>query len=195
MRIVGGRLRGRALKGPRSQAVRPTSDRLRETLFNILEHGYGLPQPNTRVLDLFAGTGALALEAISRGAAQAVLVEIGAEGRGLIRDNVESLGLTGVTRVLRRDATELGRAGTISPFDLVFCDPPYGKGLGERALAAAAAGGWLRPDALCVLEERAGTELYLPAGIEPLERREAGESQLVLARMLSVDPHELLAGT
>lgn len=183
------------MKGPRSQAVRPTSDRLRETLFNILEHGYGLPQPETRVLDLFAGTGALALEAISRGAAQAVLVEIGAEGRGLIRDNVETLGLTGVTRILRRDATELGKAGTISPFDLVFCDPPYGKGLGERALAAAASGGWLRPDALCVLEERAGTEVTLPAGIEPLESREAGESQLILARVRLGVPHEFLAGT
>jgi len=162
MRIVGGRLRGRPLAGPRSQDIRPTSDRLRETLFNILHHAYGLPEAETRVLDLFAGTGV--------------------EGRGLIRSNIETLGLTGVTRILRRDATDLGKVGTNQPFDLVFCDPPYGKGLGEKALAAAAAGGWLKPDALCVLEERAGTEIALP-GFEMLDRRETGDSQLVFARV------------
>jgi 16S rRNA (guanine966-N2)-methyltransferase len=180
MRIVGGRLRGRTLAGPRSDAIRPTSDRLRESIFNILEHGYGLPAPGeTRALDLFAGTGALGLEAISRGASQALFVETSVEGRGLIRGNIEALGLTGVTRILRRDATDLGKAGTIPPFDLVFCDPPYGKGLGERALAAAAEGGWLNPGALCVLEERAGSKIAPPPGFELLEGREAGDSQLV----------------
>lgn len=179
MRIVGGRLRGRPLRGPRSQAIRPTSDRLRESLFNILEHGYRLPSPETRVLDLFAGTGALALEALSRGAAQAILVETGAEGRGAIRDNIEALGLTGATRLLRRDATDLGKAGNIPPFDLVFCDPPYGQGLGEKALGSAAGGGWLRPDALCVLEERADVTIALPPGFELQERREVGDSQLI----------------
>jgi 16S rRNA (guanine966-N2)-methyltransferase len=182
VRIVGGRFRGRPLAGPRSSEIRPTSDRLRESLFNILWHGYGLPLPETRVLDLFAGAGALGLEAISRGAAQVLFVESGVEGRGLIRRNIEVLGLTGVTRILRRDATDLGRVGTIAPFDLVFCDPPYGKDLGERALASAAAGGWLAPGALCVLEERAGAEIALPLGWECLERREAGDSQLVLSR-------------
>src|SRR5687768_14621773 len=155
MRIVGGRLKGRPLAGPRSNAIRPTSDRLRESLFNILQHVYGLPGSDTRVLDLFAGTGALGVEAISRGAAHALFVESSVEGRGLIRTNVEALGLTGITRILRRDATDLGRAGTIPPFDLVFCDPPYGKGLGEAAMASAAAGGWLKPEALCILEESA----------------------------------------
>ena len=184
MRIVGGRLKGRTLQGPRSDAIRPTSDRLRESLFNILAHGYGLPRPETRVLDLFAGTGALALEALSRGAAQALLVEAGVEGRGLIRSNVEALGLTGITRILRRDATDLGKAGTIAPFDLVFCDPPDGKGLGEAALASAAAGGWLTPDALCILEERGTEEIGLPPGFEALERREMGESQLLFASFL-----------
>src|SRR3712207_2762823 len=120
MRIVGGRFRGRGLTGPRSSAIRPTSDRLRESLFNILAHGYGLPREDTRVLDLFAGTGALGLEAISRGAAQALFVETGVEGRGAIRSNIEALGLTGVTRILRRDATDMGSVGTIIPFDLVF---------------------------------------------------------------------------
>jgi 16S rRNA (guanine966-N2)-methyltransferase len=182
MRIVGGRLRGRPLAGPRSHAIRPTSDRLRESLFNILAHSHGLPQAETRVLDLFAGTGALGLEAISRGAAQALFVETSVEGRGLLRQNIETLGLTGVTRILRRDATALGPVGTIQPFDLVFCDPPYGKGLGEKALQSAAQGGWLKPGAVCVLEERAGIEPVLPPGFEPLDRREAGDSQLALLR-------------
>jgi 16S rRNA (guanine966-N2)-methyltransferase len=182
MRIVGGRLKGRALAGPRSNAIRPTSDRLRETLFNILQHSYGLPQAETRVLDLFAGTGALGLEAISRGGAQALFVESGVEGRGIIRSNIETLGLTGVTRILRRDAADLGKVGTIRPFDLVFCDPPYGKGLGEKALASADAGGWLRPRALCVLEERAGVTIAQPPEFELLEQRAAGDSQLAFLR-------------
>jgi 16S rRNA (guanine966-N2)-methyltransferase len=182
MRIVGGRLRGRPLAGPRSSAIRPTSDRLRESLFNILIHSHGLPQPGTRVLDLFAGTGALALEAISRGAAQALFVETSVEGRGVLRINIESLGLTGVTRILRRDATDLGAAGTIQPFDLVFCDPPYGKGRGEAALASAALGGWLKPEALCVLEERGSVDVAVPAGFTVLDKREAGDSQLLFLR-------------
>jgi 16S rRNA (guanine966-N2)-methyltransferase len=182
MRIVGGRLKGRPLAGPRSNAIRPTSDRLRESLFNILQHVYGLPGSDTRVLDLFAGTGALGVEAISRGAAHALFVESSVEGRGLIRTNVEALALTGITRILRRDATDLGRAGTIPPFDLVFCDPPYGKGLGEAAMASAAAGGWLKPEALCILEESAAATIDLPPGFDSLERRAAGDSQLVFAR-------------
>jgi len=189
MRIVGGRLRGRPLAGPRSShtgpgAIRPTSDRLRESLFNILAHGHDLPQAETRALDLFSGTGALGLEAISRGAAQALFVETSVEGRGLLRQNIEALGLTGVTRILRRDATTLGNAGTVHPFDLVFLDPPYGKGLGETALRSAAEGCWLKPDALCVLEERAGVEVELPERFELLDRREAGDSQLLLLRFL-----------
>ena len=137
MRVVGGRFRGRPLAGPRTDAIRPTSDRLRESLFNILSHGYDLPRAETRVLDLFAGTGALGIEALSRGAASALFVESGVEGRGIIRANMETLGLNGVAKILRRDATDLGIAGTIAPFDLVFLDPPYGKGLGEKALASA----------------------------------------------------------
>jgi 16S rRNA (guanine966-N2)-methyltransferase len=182
MRIVGGRLRGRPLAGPRSNEIRPTSDRLRESLFNILAHAHGLPKPETRVLDLFSGTGALGLEAISRGAVQVLFVEAGVEGRGLIRQNIETLGLTGVTRILRRDATALGKAGTIQPFDLVFCDPPYGEGLGEKALRSAAEGGWLKPGALCLLEERAGSEVVPPADFDVLDRREAGDSQLLFFR-------------
>jgi 16S rRNA (guanine966-N2)-methyltransferase len=184
MRIVGGRFRSRPLAAPRSSSIRPTGDRLRESLFNILEHAYGLPTQETRVLDLFAGTGALGLEAISRGAAAALFVETGVEARALIRQNVEALGLTGATRLLRRDATSLGGAGTIAPFDLVFCDPPYGKGFGERALASAAEGGWLAEAAVCVLEERADVEVRLPPSLAAIDRRITGDSQLIFTRHL-----------
>src|SRR5437870_8113520 len=153
MRIVGGRLRGRALASPKSQVIRPSADRLRESLFNILAHGYGDPVAGARVLDLFAGTGALGLEAMSRGAAFALFVDDGAAARALIRANVEALGLGGTTRVFRRDATRLGPAHPVEPFSLVFADPPYGRGLAEKALTAARHGGWLAPDVLVVVED------------------------------------------
>src|SRR5262249_19164733 len=126
MRIVGGEFRGRTLKSPSSNEIRPTSDKLRESIFNILVHAYGNPVVDARVLDLFAGTGALALEAMSRGAKFALFVDEGAEARGIIRDNVEKLSLTGTTKIFRRDASKLGEIGAFAPFDLVFCDPPYG---------------------------------------------------------------------
>ena len=143
MRIVGGRLRGRALAAPKSQAIRPTADRLRESLFNILRHAYGDPISGARVLDLFAGTGALGIEALSRGAAFALFVDDGAEARALMRENVAALGLGGTTRIFRRDATQLGPAHPLEPFSLAFLDPPYGQGRAEQALASARAGGWL----------------------------------------------------
>src|SRR5438477_1879025 len=155
MRIVGGRLGGRTLLVPKSQAVRPTADRLRESLFNILVHGYGDPVSGARVLDLFAGTGALGLEAISRGAAFVLFVDDGAEARALLRENVATLGLGGTTRIFRRDATKLGEAHPVAPFNLVFLDPPYGKGHAEKALASAREGGWLALDTLIVVEEAA----------------------------------------
>jgi len=182
MRVVGGRFKGSRLAGPRSRDIRPTSDRLRESLFNILAHRFDLPGAQTRVLDLFAGTGALALEALSRGAAYAVMIETGTQGRGLIRENVETLGLTGATKIFRRDAANLGPAGTIAPFDLVFCDPPYGKGLGEKALASALAGGWIAPGGLVVMEESVDAAINMPAGLTVLEGRTAGDTQLVFAR-------------
>src|SRR5215475_1594705 len=138
MRIVGGQFKGRALVTPAGQATRPTSDRAREAVFNILAHApWSDGFEGKRVIDLFAGSGALGLEAISRGAAFALFVETDAAARGAIRDNIEALGLFGVTRIHRRDATDLGLkpAGLGDPFDLVFLDPPYGKGLGETALS------------------------------------------------------------
>jgi 16S rRNA (guanine966-N2)-methyltransferase len=179
MRIVAGRLKGRTLATPGGRAIRPTAERLRESVFNVLAHGlarHGVPfrMEGCRVLDLFAGTGALGIEALSRGAAFAVLVDEGTEARALMRANVEALGLGGATRLLRRDATRLGAVAPFEPFGLVFLDPPYGKGLGERALASALAGGWLRPGAVIVLEEAAGVDVTWPEGVTLLDTREAG---------------------
>src|SRR5215213_5112654 len=153
MRIVGGRLRGRVLAAPKSQAIRPTADRLRESLFNVLTHAYRDPISGARVLDLFAGTGALGFEALSRGAKFAQFVDNGAEARALLRQNVEALGLAAITRIFRRDATKLGPVHPTEPFSLVFLDPPYGKGLAEKALVSAHEGGWLTSEALIVVEE------------------------------------------
>ena len=182
MRIVGGRLRGRALAGPKSDAIRPTSDRLRETIFNVLAHAYDDPIEGARVIDLFAGTGAMGLEALSRGAAFCVFVDDGAQARGLIRENVEALGLGGATRLFRRDASRMGAAGQNPPASLVFCDPPYAKDLASRALKSCADGGWLSPGALAVVEEAQGSSLTLPAPFEELEVRDYGETKVVFAR-------------
>lgn len=183
MRVVAGRFRGRALAAPHDGAIRPTSDRVREALFNMLVHGApALSLGGVAVLDLFAGTGALGIEAISRGAAHCLFVDEDAEARGLIRDNVEAFGLTGATRIFRRDATLLGEAGKYGPFGLVFLDPPYGKGLGEKALASALAGGWLTDAAVVVLEEDAAADIVLPRGLTLLDRRTWGGTQVVFAR-------------
>ena len=182
MRIVGGRLGGRTLASPRSQAIRPTADRLRESLFNILIHAYGDPVTGARVLDLFAGTGALGLEALSRGAAFALFVDDAAEARALLRENIAALGLGGVTRIFRRDATRLGPAHPVEPFSLGFLDPPYGKGLAEKALVSARAGGWLAPGALVVVEEAADAAFMAPAGFEEVERRQYDDTEVVFLR-------------
>jgi 16S rRNA (guanine966-N2)-methyltransferase len=179
MRVVGGRLRGRALKGPQSQAIRPTADRLRESLFNILVHAYDDPIDGARVLDLFAGTGALGIEALSRGAAFALFVDDGVEARALLRANVETLGLGGTSKIYRRDATQLGPAHPMEPFSLVFADPPYGRGLAEKALASAREGGWLAAGALAIVEEAKSAAFIAPQGFEELERRAYDDSEFV----------------
>jgi 16S rRNA (guanine966-N2)-methyltransferase len=182
MRIVAGRFRGAALATPRGQDIRPTSDRVREAVFNILVHGLGVDLEGARVLDLFAGTGALGFEALSRGAAFALFVEESAEARGLLRRNAEALGVMGITKIYRRDATRLGEAGPQAPFGLVFADPPYGKALGEAALASATAGGWLTQDAVAVIEETAGAELTLPEGFALLDQRIYGSTAVYFLR-------------
>ena len=183
MRVVGGRLRSRPIAGPKSDSVRPTSDRLREALFNILTHSYGDPVAGARVLDLFAGTGALGIEAISRGADYALFVDEGVEARALLRDNVESLGLGGVTRIFRRDASRLGPAHPLDPFSLVFLDPPYGKSLAEKSLISARDGGWLMPEALLVVEEAADPGFKAPDGFAELERRRYDDAEFTFVRL------------
>lgn len=176
MRIVGGAFRGRALAAPSDMRIRPTTDRTREALFNVLEHRFAGRIERARVLDLFAGTGALGLEALSRGAAACLFVEEDAEARGLIRTNMETLGLNGRAKIFRRDATRLGEAGAIAPFSLVFADPPYGKGFAPPALAAALAGGWLEASALCVVEEALETAFEVPVGFSLVDTRAYGET-------------------
>jgi 16S rRNA (guanine966-N2)-methyltransferase len=182
MRVVGGRLKGRNLASPSGREIRPTADRLRESVFNILVHAYDNPIEDARVLDLFAGTGALGIEAVSRGAKFALFVDNGAEARALLRNNVETLGLGGTTKVYRRDATDLGPAHPVEPFSLVFLDPPYGKGLADKALASLRDGGWLTPGALLVVEEAKAAAFTAPAGFEELERRAYDDTEFVFLR-------------
>jgi len=184
MRIVGGAHRGTVLaevgQGDAAAHLRPTSDRVREALFNALCQGrWGDLVRDQRVLDLFAGTGALGLEALSRGAAQVTLVDDGAAARALIRSNIEKLRAMGHTRLYRRSATDLG-ANRGPGFGLVFLDPPYGQTLGAKALASAVAGGWLDVGATIVWEENAPQ--LPPAGFTPLDQRRYGETWITLLR-------------
>ena len=184
MRIVGGQYKGRAIAAPPGRDTRPTSDRARESLFNILAHAdWSSGVEGRRVLDLFAGSGALGLEAMSRGATFALFVETDSAARGAIRDNIETLGLFGTTRIHRRDATDLGvkPAGLGDPFDLVFLDPPYGKGLGERAMAALGEGGWITPQAVIMLEVGADEAPSLPA-FEILDERNYGAAKIIFLK-------------
>ena len=182
MRIIGGRLRGRALQAPASRAIRPTSERLRESIFDILSHRYPGRLEGARVIDLFAGSGALGMEALSRGASFTLFVDDGTEARALLRANVEALGLGGVTRIWRANATKLGKSPTGSRFTLAFLDPPYGKGLAGLALAALGAGAWLVEGALCIVEEAAKAEFATPEGFSVADERIYGDTKIAFLR-------------
>ena len=180
MRIVGGMLRGRPIRTPPGADTRPTSDRAREAIFNILAHAPWAPAlEDARILDLFAGSGAMGLEALSRGAASCLFVEQAEPALAAIRANLEALAASGRARLLRQDATRLSRRPEQeAPFDLAFLDPPYGKGLGEAALLALGAGGWLAEGAIAVLERAADEpRLDLP-GFELLDQRRYGAAQV-----------------
>ena len=185
MRIIAGRFRGKHLIAPSDDSIRPTADRVRESIFDILSSRIGADFDGLRVLDLFAGTGAMGLEALSRGASGVVFVETSAEARGILRDHIEAFGIGGVAKLLRRDATALGPSGTMGAFDLVFLDPPYGRGLGEKALISARDGGWLAPDATIVLEESRAAALELPDGFSLDDRREYGAAAVHFLSMTS----------
>ncbi|HZZ31955.1 MAG TPA: 16S rRNA (guanine(966)-N(2))-methyltransferase RsmD [Phenylobacterium sp.] len=185
MRIVSGSFRGKALAAPKGDSTRPTSDRARQAIFNILEHAaWSKGVQGARVIDLFAGSGALGFEALSRGAAFCLFVETDEAARGAIRENVDGMGLFGVTRVHRRDATDLGvRPGADGPaFDLAFLDPPYAKGLGEISLEKLAAGGWLAPGATVVFERGAGEPDFSVPGFTALDVRDYGAARVHFLR-------------
>lgn len=185
MRIVSGEFRGKALIAPKGEATRPTSDRARQAIFNILEHApWSTGLRDRRVIDLFAGSGALGFEALSRGAAFCLFVETDEAARGAIRENVDAMGLFGRTRVHRRSATDLGvRPGADGPaFDLAFLDPPYAKGLGEQALDRLGAGGWLETGAIVVFERGATEPPFEVAGFEPLDARDYGAARVSFLR-------------
>ncbi|MEM6651818.1 MAG: 16S rRNA (guanine(966)-N(2))-methyltransferase RsmD [Pseudomonadota bacterium] len=180
MRIVAGQFKGRPIKAPKTDATRPTSDRARESLFNILSHAEWAPDlDGARVIDLFAGSGALGLEAISRGAAFCLFVETAHAARGAIRENVDALQLFSATRVHRRSATDLGDlpAGLGAPFDVAFMDPPYRKGLVEPCLRALKSGGWLAPGALIVAETAEDEALEIE-GWTTIADRQIGAAQI-----------------
>lgn len=182
MRIVAGSLRGRTLLSPKSDAIRPTSDRVRGAIFNILTHAASdVPIDGARVLDLFAGTGALGLEALSRGAAFCLFVEKSGPARVLIQRNIDALGMGDRAEVRAGDAVKLGAAQQ-DAFTLAFLDPPYGQGLAEKALTAAAGGGWLAPGALAVVEERSDVVIEWPDRFEVMDVRRWGDTQALFAR-------------
>ena len=184
MRIVGGKFRGRTLNAPKSQAIRPTSDRIRESLFNVISHNYMENLDNARVLDLFAGTGALGIEALSRGARFALFIENSIEGRGLLRQNIEKFALQGHSKVFRRDASNLGSIGKMPVFDLVFTDPPYGQGYGEKAAAELVSGHWLSPSALLILEESKESAPEKLPGFELLETKSYAGTKIGIFRLI-----------
>ena len=189
MRIVSGEFRGKAIATPEGDRTRPTSDRARQAVFNILEHAAWSPGVrDLRIIDLFAGSGALGFEALSRGAAFCLFVETDELARGAIRQNVDSMGLFGRTRVHRRDATDLGtRPGADGPaFDLAFLDPPYGKGLGEVALAKLAAGGWLAPGAVVMFERGSDEPDFDVPGFEKLDARDYGAARVHFLKFAGV---------
>lgn len=179
MRIIAGAFRGRKLagvgKGDPGAHLRPTSDRVRESLFSMLTHLDVID--GARVLDVFAGTGALGLEALSRGAAEVCFIENGRVGQRLISDNIKMLGASQQTQMMRQDATRLG-ACAHAPYDLVFLDPPYGKGMGEKALAALRGGGWCAPDATVIWEENAA--MQAPSGFTQHDQRRFGDTHVTV---------------
>ncbi|KIN62511.1 Methyltransferase [Sulfitobacter noctilucicola] len=184
MRIIAGNFRGTALaavgKGDAGAHLRPTSDRVRESLFSMLTHHDVIV--GARVLDVFAGTGALGLEALSRGASEVLFIENGRVGQKLIAENIAKLRVREQTKVMRNDATRLG-TWPGAPYDLIFLDPPYGKGMGQKTLAALLEGGWLSPDAMIVWEENA--PMLAPKGFTRTDTRKYGDTHVTLLELTS----------
>ena len=190
MRIIAGAYRGTKIEAPKGRNSRPTADRAREALFNVMEHGDFPRLAGTRVIDLFAGSGALGLEALSRGADYALFVETDAKARGAIRANIEALGLYGATRIHRRSAEKLGAmpASAGGPFDVAFLDPPYGRDMPAPCLEGLDRGGWLKPDAIAVLEQGVGEAPTQAVGFTQLETRDYGAARVTFFRYSPAAP-------
>ena len=189
MRIVSGKHKGLQLATPADQSTRPTSDRVREALFNILAHGIAdFELEGARVLDLFAGTGALGFEALSRGARHCLFVDESAEARGLIRTNADKLGVIGLCKIWRRDAADLGPCAPLPKFDLIFADPPYGKGLGEKALISLVQGDWINAGGIVVLEEVEKTVVAEVEGLTLIDERSYGDTKVRFYRCTQPSP-------
>ena len=185
MRIVAGSLKGRSIVAPEGQGTRPTSDRARQAVFNVLEHAaWAEPLQDARVMDVYAGSGALGFEAISRGAAFCLFVETDEDARGAIRENADAYGVMGRTRVHRRSAVDLGvRPGSDGEaFDLAFLDPPYRKGLGEQTLVRLLEGAWLKPGAIVVFERGSDEPEIDTPGYERLDARDYGAARVLFLR-------------
>jgi len=193
MRVVGGALRGRRIDGPADDGgfarLRPTSDRMREAIFNIIAHGDYPDLDGARVLDLFAGTGAMGIEALSRGAMAAVFVDSGREARALLGRNIETMKLTDRARIVTGDAAGFRGAGG-PPFDMVFCDAPYDRGLTRPALDAIVQGGILAPDAVLVVETGAEEALDLPPGLDLADERRYGAGKIRILRVAEPAPND-----
>jgi 16S rRNA (guanine966-N2)-methyltransferase len=183
VRIIAGKAKGHALAAPKGRETRPTSDRIREAIFNVLAHGAAaMPLEGQRVLDLFAGTGAMGLEALSRGARFCLFVEDDPEARSVIRSNAEALGFTGMCKIWRRDATRLGRCAPQPPFGLAFIDPPYDKSLSTAALLCLVEGEWLCPSAVVMVEESSRATIAVPGQLTLIEERVYGDTKVIFLR-------------
>ena len=188
MRIVGGKFRGRSISSPDGRDTRPTTDRVREAIFNRLEHGVAdFDIEGSRVLDLFAGTGAMGLEALSRGSRHVLFIDNNDTARGIIRRNADALGVIGQCKMWRRDASSLGSCTPMSPYLLVFLDPPYGKGLAERALKSLIAGNWLAENAVVVVEEAARVAISFPDQLTLLNEHRYGDTKVLTLQFRGAD--------
>ena len=182
MRIIAGTFRGRRLatvgKTDNAAHLRPTTDRVRENLFNLLSSGrIGNPLSNARVLDLFTGTGALALEALSRGASSIWMVDNGAKSAALVQKNIALCPTNAEVVFKKLDATRLPKC-PVEAFDLIFLDPPYSKGMGDKALQTALERGWIAPEAYIVWEESA--PMTAPAGFIQIDQRKYGDTYVTI---------------
>ena len=182
MRIIAGQFRGKKLKSPPSADIRPTIDRVRQSIFNILSSNFSHDFAGKNVLDLFAGTGAMGIEAMSRGAEFVCFVDSKVEARSLIRFHIEDFGIAGKAKLLKRDACNLGKMDRFEKFNLIFIDPPYGNNLGEKALKNALENEWVAEGAIIVLEEKAGLEIEFPKSLELFDKRKYGNSEIYFLR-------------